>query len=147
MIFSQDKTIHILGITESMLDDRKDDRNLEINNYTIIRRDALVDLHRGIAVYIHNSIIHTSKRRQDLETREIESVWLEIEHRKTEPSLICFVYRNPNEPTAWRDHFDIMMSTIPNDKYTLLILGDFNIDLNKPQLLWESTFTQLGLDQ
>ena len=39
------------------------------------------------------------------------------------------------------------MSTIPNDKHTLLILGDFNIDLNKPQLLWESTFTQHGLDQ
>ena len=74
MIFSQDKTIHILGITESMFDDRKDDRNLEINNYTIIRRDGLLDLHRGITVYIHNSIIHTSKRRQDLETREIESV-------------------------------------------------------------------------
>ena len=30
-----------------------------------------------------------------------------------------------------------------NSKY----LGDFNIDLNKPQLSWDSTITQLGLKQ
>ena len=56
MIFSQKYTIHILGITESMLDNRMDNSNIAINNYTIIRRDASFELHRGIAIYIHNSV-------------------------------------------------------------------------------------------
>ena len=147
MIFSQNHTIHILGITESMLDDRMDDLDIAINNYTILRRDASFDLHRGIAVYIHNSVYPNVKRRLDLETAEIESLWLEIDQKKADPSLICFVYRNPDEPAGWRDNFENMFCGVRNNNYTLQILGDFNIDLNKPQLLWNSTVLQLGLEQ
>ena len=137
----------LLNLLDKTIRDRKDNANIAINNYTVIRRDALFNLHRGIAVYIHNSIFHNIKRRHDLETKEIESVWLEIEHEKSEPFLICFIYRNPDETADWRDHFEIMISNISYDKYTLQILGDFNINLNSPELLWKSTVIQLGLEQ
>ena len=32
-----------------------------------------------------------------------------------------------------------MISKVPYEKYELQVLGDFNIDLNKPQLSWDST--------
>ena len=55
-IHSQTDTIHIMGITESMLDDRMNDANIAIQNYTVLRRDKAFELHRGIAVYIHDTI-------------------------------------------------------------------------------------------
>ena len=98
LINTQNDTIHMMGITESMLDERMDNANIAIHNYTVVRRDAQFDLHRGIAIYIHDSIYHKIKRRNDLETQEIECIWLQIEHKKSDPSLICIVYRNPDEP-------------------------------------------------
>ena len=81
-IHSQTDIIHIMGITESMLDDRMDDTNIAIQNYTVLRRDKAFELHRGIAVYIHDTIYKNIKRRDDLEIREIESIWLQIEQKK-----------------------------------------------------------------
>ena len=147
LINTQNDTVHIMGITESMLDERMDNENLAIMNYSVIRRDAFYDRHRGIAVYINNTIYRSIKRRTDLEIKEVESIFLEIEYKKSDPSLICILYRNPDEPADWRDHFENMISNISYDKYSLQILGDFNIDLNKPHLLWKSTVMQLGLEQ
>ena len=40
LINTQNDTVHIMGITESMLDERMDNENLAIRNYSVIRRDA-----------------------------------------------------------------------------------------------------------
>ena len=146
-IHKQPETVHVMGITESMLDERMNDTNIAIEKYKVIRRDKAFNLHRGIAVYVHDTIYPKTKRRTDLEIKEVESIILEIEGKKSDPSLICIVYRNPDEPAEWRDSFELMISRISYDRYTLQILGDFNYDLNKPHLLWKSTVLQLGLEQ
>ena len=83
-IHKQPDTVHIMGITESMLDERMNDANVAIEHYRIVRRDKAFDLHRGIAVYIHDTIYTKTKRRNDLETREVESIILEIEQKKNQ---------------------------------------------------------------
>jgi hypothetical protein len=47
----------------------------------------------------------------------------------------------------WYDEFVNMMDNAAAVKKSILILGDFNIDLFKSHLAWESTITLFGLKQ
>ena len=148
MLNSFQNTIHILGLSETRLDETKDDKNISITNYSIIRRDKQFDKHTGIAAYIHDSIKHNIKRRHDLEYKEIEALWLEIKHEKSVPFLICLIYRNPRTKIAdWQRDFETMLNKIPYNKYELQILGDFNINLKEPQVEWNAIISQFGLKQ
>ena len=48
----------------------------------------------GVVVYIADHIKY--KRRNDLESSETESIWLEINLKNTKPILISSVYRPPS---------------------------------------------------
>ena len=109
--------VHILGLSETKLDDKISDSCISINNYTIIRRDKQLAKHTGLAAYVHDSIYANIKIRHDLEHREIEALWLEIKKEKSIPTLICFIYRNPIETVEWQDHFHSLNNRIPYDKY------------------------------
>ena len=139
--------VHILGLSETRLDNRIEDKDISIRGYTLFRRDKNLDKHTGLVAYIHNSIANSVKRRRDLEYQHIESLWLEIKQDKSTPLLICFIYRNPSSNSEWQDQFQIMMDKIPDKKYELLMLGDFNIDLHKPQQSWNTLTSLLGLKQ
>ena len=145
------KGTHIMGIGESRLKDFMDDKQLHIENYSIIRRDKTHDNHTGIAAYIHNSIYHNVKRRSDLDHKDIECLWVELIQEKSIPSLICFLYRNPEDKgkalSEWQTKFQEMIEKIPHKNYELQILGDLNIDLHLKQPDWDAITTQLGLEQ
>ena len=148
MINTHHKKIHILGISETKLKDHHRDENIQINNYSLIRQDKRHEYHTGMVAFIHNSISKNVKHRQDLNHKEIECIWLEIKQSKTIPTLICFIYRNPAlNQDLWQEDFEDMISKIPLDKYEIELLGDFNIDRNKPQLSWNSLMIQFGLEQ
>ena len=151
LLTSSLKETHIIGIGETRLKDFMDNKQLHIENYSIIRRDKTHDKHTGIAAYIHNSIHHNVKRRPDLDHKDIETLWLEIKQEKSIPSLICFIYRNPDEKgkalTEWQTKFQEMIDKIPHKNYELQIFGDVNIDLHSKQHDWEAITTQLGLEQ
>ena len=147
LLSKQKNTIQILGLTETRLDDRIDDNNISINNYTLFRRDKNHERHTGVAAYVHNTISNQVRRRLDLEYKEVESLWLEVKHEKNTPLLICFLYRNPIASAEWQIQFQNMIDNIPDTNHELLILGDFNIDLKKPQQSWNSLTSLLGLNQ
>lgn len=148
-VFANQQTCHILGVSESHLNDNISDATLKIPNYTILRRDAAGrEGHTGIAVYIHNSILPHVKRRADLESKDIESFWLELKPDKSAPVYVGFVYRNPNSKASWVDHFENMMDNVHNRKSDIHLLGDLNIDLLKhDNFTWKSTCSFLGLKQ
>ncbi|XP_053472149.1 uncharacterized protein LOC128602404 isoform X3 [Ictalurus furcatus] len=52
----------------------------------------------------------------------------------TDPAKMHFlvVYRPPGQLGKFIDEFDTLLSTIPDDGTPLLVLGDFNIHLDKP---------------
>ena len=110
--------IHILGLSETCLDDRMDDEHMFIQKYKLIRRDKQKDKHKGLAAYIHDSISKYTKRRTDLENNEIECLWLEVKFNTTTPLLVCFIYRNPREPVQWIDQFESMIDNIPDKNQT-----------------------------
>ncbi len=141
---------NIFGITESRLDSRISDQDINIPNYCISRKDSLVIGQTGIAVYIHNSIADITHRRQDLESDLVECIWLELKPSTSAPNIfVCILYRNPSASYEWLDNFVQMINSIHTVKphADILVLGDFNIDLLKPHSSWDSTITLLGLTQ
>ena len=142
----QDK-VHIFGISETRLDEDIDDSIIQINNYSIFRKDAeKKDGHTGLVVYVHNSINKFIRRRHDLETDAVEAIWLEIYQKKSKPAYVCSLYRNPAFTAEWIDDFMSMMDKIPVNS-DIMLLGDFNYDLFRQQNSWLSVISMLGLSQ
>ena len=142
------KIIHILCISETHLEEKMDDKSIELPQYTFIRRDKQRTLHTGLVVYIHNSVCKGIKRRHDLESDCIECIWLELKQNKSTPLLIGFIYRNPNETfRPWLVRYEVMIDKVLNTGNETIIQGDFNIDLHKPQTTWNSFNLSFGLTQ
>lgn len=96
---------HLFGITETRLASHISDKAIAIPNYSILRRDPSVQGETGVAVYIHYSVKHITRRRRDLETCDVECIWIEIKQSKSLPLLVGFLYRNPAATFEWYDNF------------------------------------------
>ena len=89
---SQCLTITCFRITESRLDSRISDQNINIPNYCISGKDSIVIGQTGIAVYIHNSIADITHRCQDHESDRVECIWLELKPSTIAPSIFYFFF-------------------------------------------------------
>ena len=142
------KTIHLLGVSETHLDEKVDDNHIEIQNYTLLRVDQQNHLHTGMVVYIHQSICQYIKRRNDLEINNVECIWLEFKQDKTTTLLVCFIYRNPDDTfRPWLDRYEYMIDNVLDKNFEIVILGDYNIDLHKQQTTWNNLTLSLGFTQ
>ena len=63
-----DNKVCLFGVSESRLDARITDNLISLNDYAVLRRDSKYPLHTGLALYVHNSIENSVRRRLDLET-------------------------------------------------------------------------------
>ena len=142
VLLNGNSPIDILGISET----RQLPHCPSLPNYTFFNRDSNYIGHTGMGIFIRNNIIGHIKRRHDLESPEVESMWLELK-QKSRATLIGFVYRNPASTYNWYDDFISMMDKINKKDPNVLILGDFNIDLLMPQISWECTTSLFGLHQ
>ena len=147
-------TTHILGLSETRLPRDTDEDLLYIQNYSKpYLRPKEHKLHHGLAVYVHDSIRHTIKRRFDLEHKNVESLWLEIKQNHTASRLIGYIYRNPaynntvTSITDWSDDFTDMMDKALNISKDIMLQGDFNIHLERENIIWTSTMDELGMEQ
>ena len=139
---------HVFGISESRLSDSVSDDDVSIHGYSLFRRDAKAPGQTGVAAYVHQSITPLTRRRFDLESKDVESLWLEIKgHLNSPPLLVAFIYRNPAASFAWYDHFSHMLDCASVSRNDVLIMGDFNIDMYKPHPSWDLTMTSIGLEQ
>lgn len=148
VFLDQTRICHIFGITESRLSPAVDDDVIAIPNYSLFRRDATHSGHTGIAVYVHDTMKAFTNRRFDLESVNVESIWLEVKVAKC-PVILGFIYRNPSSNFGWYDDFVIMMDKVQDFARgrDIIILGDFNIDFQKPHPAWDSTISLFNLHQ
>ena len=85
--------VHLFGVNETRLDADMNDSLIHINNYSIVRKDAEQNVgHTGLVIYIHDSIRHSVRRREDLEKDNVEAFWLEIYQKKQrQPTSVLFI--------------------------------------------------------
>lgn len=129
---SRDMSTDIFGISETFLHSSNNDNLLEINGFSYIRKDRDGKKGGGLLVYVADKIPYI--RRVDLETGTIESIWMEVNYKYSRPFLLNFVYRPPNSPQSWIDHYEQQLALADSTKLDYYMLGDFNINIYHPSL-------------
>ena len=145
----QNSEIDIFGVSESHLQSSHDINLFEIPSYTLIRKDAdNKPGHTGLCVYFSNSIGEYIRRRPEFENNKIESIWLELKTNASKSLLIGFIYRHPNESVSWYDEFNDTLDLVCAKNNNVILLGDFNIDLNNSvHPSWDATKHLFNLKQ
>ena len=72
-------------------------------------------------------------------------MWLEIQTGKS-TILIGSIYRNPAATFDWYDQLVTMMDWVQGCNLNVVLLGDFNTDMQKTNPAWVSTISLFGLD-
>ena len=128
MLNSEENDIHLLGISESF----HLDNAFIANNYQLFRKDRVLTQERqekggGLLVFVKDRIKY--ERRKDLETDEVECLFLEIMLKNSKSFLVGNLYRNPKETVQWNENFENLMEKALCEEKEIYILGDFNCDL------------------
>lgn len=116
----------VLGISESWLDDTITDAAIALPGHDVHRRDRN---RRGGGVLVYVSHHVCCKRQMDLESDEIEAIWLEIKVRK-HPILVCNVYRPPSSALPYWTVLGNMLESAASEGKEILLLGDFNCNVS-----------------
>ena len=122
----------ILAFTETWLNPSVPTNDLTIDSYRIPeRKDRPGDSHGGVILYVKNNIHYT--RRQDLELRGVECIWIELT-LKHKHILFGVFYRPPNSEavtfSAIEDSINLAVDSGVND---IIITGDFNLNMQNVQ--------------
>ena len=112
------------------------------------RKDRPGDSHGGVMLNVKEGLHY--KRRNDLELRNIESIWIEVanSHKRV---LVGLFYRPPNNSDSAylsniEDSIGLAIDTGISD---IIVTGDFNLNTTKPSTLRkiESICSQFSLNQ
>ena len=95
------KNVSVFGLTETHLTSNMSDGELCIPHYNLFRRDRVSGPGGGVALYVLNSI--KCVFRNDIQSPETESLWLEILQPHTSSLLVCIIYRPQCMRIEWYD--------------------------------------------
>ena len=94
------KPFDVICVNETFCDSSISDSEINLPDYSIVRRDR--NRHGGgVAMYIRNSL--TFIRRNDLETDDVEAIWIEMKCKQRQPVIIGSIYRPPSSPIDFID--------------------------------------------
>ena len=118
-----------------------------ITDYNCVRRDRITGKKGGIVVYVKNGInyIHC----KEIEDDNIESIWIEVCFKNQKRILFGFIYRPPSENVMWIEYFEKQLFKASNFSQNVVLLGDFNFSLFKPNLhsRWNNLIHAFDLKQ
>ena len=117
--------------------------DLLIPGYTIARRDAKTNKNTCLLTYISDAIFY--KHLSPLDQPGVEAVWLETGLAKSTSILVGYSHRNPTLRVSWMDAFTAMMDTISFESNEIILLGDFNMHLQKANNRWKNNLDTYNL--
>jgi len=147
-VLMQSNKIDIFGITETKLSDSHLTEAFSITGFhPPFRRDRDENRGGGILIYVRECI--NCVRRKDLESSELEHIWVEIKQPNSKSFLLCVLYRNPDARVCWKEIFENNVEEAQFDDKEVLLIGDFNRDLKNDQIHreWINFTSSLGLTQ
>ena len=124
------RTIDILTLSETWLDDSFEDSHVTIPGYTCIRldRSGAKEGYGGVAIYVKEGL--SFRVRNDLHSAINECLWIELTRTKCRPVLICCAYRAPGfDFTNFISNLEISMEKVNLDKCDFVLLGDLNANM------------------
>jgi exonuclease III len=121
-----DREFEILALNQTRLDDSIQNGTVDIDGYDIVRLDRN-RFGGGVCFYVRNSINYIV--RDDLLTKELEILTLEIRKPFTKPFLITTWYRPPNLSRDCLSTLEQYLIKLDSEEKESLLLGDFNCDI------------------
>lgn len=148
-LLSKFSEISILGLCETFLSDTVTDTEINVDGFSLERKDRENKTGGGIVVYLKQNIPYV--RKYEFETPDIEMIVIEVCYDKTAPFVIAFVYRPPNSARCWVDQIELQLSCLFDQYREVYLIGDFNIaydtNLGFSYTAWNSVLTNFGLSQ
>jgi hypothetical protein len=80
-------------------------------------------------IFVSNTV--KGVRRCDLESEEIEVVWVQVK-LKSKSVLIGNVYRPPGVSDMWFDSLVGMLDNVAQEQLMVVLMGDFNCNMLRP---------------
>lgn len=114
----------ILSITETHLDDTISDRQLEVENYKIVRRDRPTGTSGGgCLVYVTTQIC--TQRMRSLENEQIEGIWLKLQI-DSRAFIVGTIYR-PSDNYNFFETFHQTLEKLWLKYKNVFIVGDLKL--------------------
>ena len=129
----QDKSLHLLGISETHINNSVNSSELFVDGYQVERNDRSKGHYGEVICFIREDIRYL--RRFDLDSQLQESIWLQILVPKSKSFLLCIIYRPPSGSLYVDNNFSakfkdvISLATSENKK--TIVSGDLNCDFLK----------------
>src|SRR3989441_2022907 len=126
-----EEDLDIIGITETWLNDKISDEELNIRGYTLIRNDRNDNIKSrggGVALYVRNEL-HPVHKSDLTELNFPESIWCSI-NCSGENTLIGVCYRAPDSSEIQDKALYSLLNRVRDER--VVILGDFNY----PEINW-----------
>ena len=123
-----ENNISIMCLNETRLSSEIPDEEIHIEGYDIYRRDR--DRQGGgVAMYLKQNSGFCCKLRDDLMHNELESIVIELTHRKSKPFVIMAWYRPPDTNISVFDSVNSVLEKVECENKDVLLIGDVNCDL------------------
>ena len=125
---------NVIGLTETRLNKSSiRNTNIDLSGYSFEHTPTEANC-GGALLYIDNNINYIV--RDDLciyRSKELESVFIEIINSKDKNTIVGCVYQYPYmNPTEFIDiYLSELLQTFSKEDKTIILMGDFNIDLLK----------------
>jgi len=146
-LVDQNKELDILGFCETFLNDHFEDNEFHLQNFQMFRKDR--NSHGGgILVYVKSGI--PCWRRKDLESDNMETLWIEIKLKNQKSFLLCYVYRPPSSNADWNTIFEVSLEKTFLESKEIILLGDLNYNYIKETTVnntWNSIISAHNLTQ
>ena len=122
----------VLAFTETWLSPSTDTNEVLLHSFnTPERKDREGDNHGGVMIYVKDCLHY--RRRADLESRNIESIWIELSnnHKRV---LFGLFYRPPNSDSNYFSGIEdsIALAVDSPGISEIIITGDFNLNVLNP---------------
>ena len=135
-----DSNIHIMGLSETWLNDKipsnilkladdyvllRNDRNWRQNNSTQIKKGG------GVGIFIKSKLnfCESSFKHLNCSTEDIEIQWIGIKQPHSKPIIIGNLYRPPQgNIDNFIQKLEMQLADFNLDRVEMFLMGDFNID-------------------
>ena len=105
--------------------------------------------HHGPLVYIKSNL--SFLHRTDLETNDLETIWIELKNYKQKCFLIGYYYRQSSSTFDWITKIEKNIErVVSSNQREVILVGDFNINLlhdNSSTRSWIRTINSLNFQQ
>lgn len=131
-VFLSEHNLDVFCVTETWLKDSISDNVINVNNYSIARKDRSLAQHGGVCIYIKNSINYTILREYE-DPNSAEVLWVKLTPNRLPRGYSCLVVGVIYHPPTANDQILInylldalsrIECSIPNAGF--ILAGDFN---------------------